>query len=97
MMKVTLIGAGNLATQLGKSLHRAGVEICQVFSRTEGTRGELGFYIVSDGTTKPYRIHIRRPSFVNMQGLNAMCRGMFIGDSVAAYSSIDPIMGEVDC
>ena len=69
----------------------------EVFSRTEGTRGELGFYIVSDGTTKPYRIHIRRPSFVNMQGLDAMCRGMFIGDSVAAYSSIDPIMGEVDC
>ena len=69
----------------------------EVFSRTEGTRGELGFYIVSDGTTKPYRIHIRRPSFVNMQGLNAMCRGMLIGDSVAAYSSIDPIMGEVDC
>ena len=69
----------------------------EVFSRTEGTRGELGFYIVSDGTTKPYRIHIRRPSFVNMQGLDAMCRGMLIGDSVAAYSSIDPIMGEVDC
>ena len=68
-----------------------------VLSRTEGTRGELGFYIVSDGTTKPYRIHIRRPSFVNMQGLNAMCCGMLIGDSVAAYSSIDPIMGEVDC
>ena len=69
----------------------------EVFSRTEGTRGELGFYIVSDGTPKPYRIHIRRPSFVNMQGLDAMCRGMLIGDSVAAYSSIDPIMGEVDC
>ena len=69
----------------------------EVFSRTEGTRGELGFYIVSDGTTKPYRIHIRRPSFVNMQGLDIMCRGMLIGDAVAAYSSIDPIMGEVDC
>lgn len=69
----------------------------EVFSRTEGARGELGFYIVSDGTTKPYRIHIRRPSFVNMQGLDAMCRGMLIGDSVGAYSSIDPIMGEVDC
>ncbi len=69
----------------------------EVYSRTEGTRGELGFYIVSDGTTKPYRVHIRRPSFVNMQGLDLMCRGMLIGDSVSAYSSIDPIMGEVDC
>ena len=69
----------------------------EVYSRTESTRGELGFYIVSDGSTKPYRVHIRRPSFVNMQGLNAMCRGMLIGDSVAAFSSIDPLMGEVDC
>lgn len=69
----------------------------EIYSRTEGTRGELGFYIVSDGTPKPYRIHIRRPSFVNMQGLDAMCRGMLIGDSVAAYSAIDPIMGAVDC
>lgn len=69
----------------------------EVYSRTEGTRGELGFYLVSDGTPKPYRVHIRRPSFVNMQGLDLMCRGMLIGDSVSAYSSIDPIMGEVDC
>lgn len=69
----------------------------EVFSRTEGTRGELGFYIVSDGTTKPYRVHIRRPSFINMQGLDDMCRDMLIGDSVAAFSAIDPLMGEVDC
>lgn len=69
----------------------------EVFSRTEGTRGELGFYIVSDGTTKPYRVHIRRPSFVNMQGLNDMCKGYLIGDSVAAFSAIDPLMGETDC
>lgn len=69
----------------------------EIYSRTEGTRGELGFYIVSDGTPKPYRIHIRRPSFVNLQGLDAMCRGMLIGDSVVAFSAIDPIMGAVDC
>lgn len=68
-----------------------------VYSRTEGTRGELGFYIVSDGSTKPYRVHIRRPSFINLQGLAKMCEGYLIGDSVSAYSSIDPIMGEVDC
>ena len=69
----------------------------EVYSRTEGTRGELGFYIVSDGSTKPYRVHIRRPSFINLQGLDDMCRGMLIGDSVAAFSAIDPLMGEVDC
>ena len=69
----------------------------EVFSLTEGTRGELGFYIVSDGTNKPYRVHIRRPSFVSMQGLNPMCRGGLIGDAIAASASIDPLMGEVDC
>jgi len=69
----------------------------EIYSRTEATKGELGFYIVSDGTAKPYRVHIRRPSFVNLQGLDAMCRGMLIGDSVAAFSAIDPLMGEVDC
>ncbi|MBQ9364976.1 MAG: NADH-quinone oxidoreductase subunit D [Schwartzia sp.] len=69
----------------------------EIFSRTEGTRGELGFYIVSDGTTKPYRVHIRRPSFISMQGLNPMCRGGLIGDAIAAFASIDPLMGEVDC
>lgn len=69
----------------------------EVYSRTEGTRGELGFYMVSDGTPKPYRVHIRRPSFINMQALNDMCRGYLIGDSVAAFAAIDPLMGEVDC
>ena len=69
----------------------------EVYSRTEGTRGELGFYMVSDGSAKPYRVHIRRPSFINMQALNDMCRGYLIGDSVAAFAAIDPLMGEVDC
>ncbi len=68
-----------------------------VYHRVENTRGELGFYIVSDGTTKPYRVHIRRPSFVNLQALDTMCRGMLIADAVAAFSTIDPLMGEVDC
>ena len=69
----------------------------EVYHRVENTRGELGFYIVSDGTTKPYRVHIRRPSFINLQALDTMCQGMLIADSVAAYSTIDPLMGEVDC
>ena len=69
----------------------------EVYSRTESTRGELGFYMVSDGSAKPYRVHIRRPSFINMQALDDMCRGDLIGDSVAAFAAIDPLMGEVDC
>lgn len=69
----------------------------EVYHSVENTRGELGFYIVSDGSAKPYRIHIRRPSFINLQALNTICKGMLIGDIVAVLSTIDPLMGEVDC
>lgn len=69
----------------------------EVYHSVENTRGELGFYIVSDGSTKPYRVHIRRPSFINLQALDTLCRGMLIGDVVAVLSTIDPLMGEVDC
>ena len=68
-----------------------------VYCRVENTRGELGFYIVSDGTAKPYRVHIRRPSFVNLQALDPLCRGTLVADSVVVYSTLDPLMGEVDC
>ncbi len=67
------------------------------YHRVENTRGELGFYIVSDGSTKPYRVHIRRPSFVNLQALDSMCQGMLLADAVTAFATIDPLMGEVDC
>ena len=67
------------------------------YHRVENTRGELGFYIVSDGSTKPYRVHIRRPSIVNLQALDTMCRGMLLADAVTAFATIDPLMGEVDC
>ena len=62
----------------------------------EGPRGEIGCYIVSDGTSKPYRMHIRPPSFVNLQCLPHMMRGGLIADGVAIISSVDPILGEVD-
>ncbi len=68
-----------------------------IYHRVENTRGELGFYIVSDGTAKPYRVHIRRPSFVNLQALDPLCRGTLVADSVVVYSTLDPLMGEVDC
>ncbi len=69
----------------------------EIYHSVENPRGELGFYIVSNGTLKPYRVHIRRPSFINLQALDTMCRGMLIGDVVAVLSTIDPLMGEVDC
>ena len=69
----------------------------EAYHRVENTLGELGFYIVSDGTTKPYRVHIRRPSFINLQALDHMCKGMLLADAVTAFATIDPLMGEVDC
>jgi NADH-quinone oxidoreductase subunit D len=68
----------------------------EAYCAVESPRGELGCYIVSDGTAKPYRMHIRGPSFVNLQTLPHMMRGGLIADAVAVISSVDPIMGEVD-
>ena len=68
----------------------------EVYVATESPRGELGCYLVSDGSPKPYRMHIRGPSFVNLQGLPLMMRGGLLADAVAVCSSVDPVMGEVD-
>ena len=68
----------------------------EVYVAVESPRGELGCYLVSDGSSKPYRLHIRGPSFVNLQSLPTMLRGGLIADAVAVISSIDPVMGEVD-
>ncbi|HJR25287.1 MAG TPA: NADH-quinone oxidoreductase subunit D, partial [Acidimicrobiales bacterium] len=68
----------------------------EAYCAVESPRGELGCYIVSDGSAKPYRMHIRGPSFVNLQTLPHMLRGGMIADAVAVISSVDPIMGEVD-
>ena len=68
----------------------------EVYAAVESPRGELGCYLVSDGSPNPYRMHIRGPSFVNLQTLPHLMRGGLIADAVAVISSIDPIMGEVD-
>jgi NADH-quinone oxidoreductase subunit D len=68
----------------------------EVYVAVESPRGELGCYLVSDGGSKPYRMHIRGPSFVNLQCLPHMMHGGLIADAVAIISSVDPIMGEVD-
>ncbi|MBW8825652.1 MAG: NADH-quinone oxidoreductase subunit D [Acidobacteria bacterium] len=68
----------------------------EVYVAVESPRGELGCYLVSDGGPKPYRMHVRAPSFYNLQSLPHMMRGGFIADAVANISSVDPIMGEVD-
>jgi NADH-quinone oxidoreductase subunit D len=68
----------------------------QVYSAVESPRGELGVHMVSDGSTRPYRVHYRDPSFTNLQAVAAMCEGGQIADVVAAVASIDPVMGGVD-
>jgi NADH-quinone oxidoreductase subunit D len=68
----------------------------QVYVPVESPRGELGAYLVSDGGTRPYRVHFRTPSFSNLQATSAMCEGSLIADIVGAVASIDPVMGDVD-
>jgi NADH-quinone oxidoreductase subunit D len=68
----------------------------ETYVAVESPRGEIGCYLVSDGTAKPVRLHIRGPSFYNLQSMDAMVPGGMFADAVAIVSSIDPIMGEVD-
>jgi NADH-quinone oxidoreductase subunit D len=68
----------------------------EVFQVCEAPKGEIGFYIVSDGGNKPYRCHLRGPSFVNLQGLPKMIEGQLLADAVAIIGSIDIVLGEVD-
>ena len=68
----------------------------EVYQAVESPRGEMGYYIVSDGTAKPYRVHMRGASFANLQTLPKMCEGRLIADVVAAIGSIDIILGEID-
>jgi NADH-quinone oxidoreductase subunit D len=68
----------------------------EAFVRTESAKGELAFYIVSDGSAKPYRMHVRGGSFANLQLLPLMIEGGFLSDVVASIGSIDIVLGEVD-
>ncbi|MEE9591283.1 MAG: NADH dehydrogenase (quinone) subunit D [Thermodesulfobacteriota bacterium] len=68
----------------------------EVYSSIESPKGELGFYIVSDGSEKPFRLKIRVPSFVNLQSIDHMCREEYLADVIAIVGSLDPVFGEVD-
>jgi NADH-quinone oxidoreductase subunit D len=75
-----------------------GVEVPpgEVYQAVESPRGELGFYVVSDGEHRPYRVKIRDPSFVNLQATPKMVEGHLIADAIASIASIDPVLGGVD-
>ena len=68
----------------------------QVYTPVESPRGELGAHLVSDDGTRPYRVHLRDPSFANLQALPAMVEGGLLADVVAAVASLDPVLGGVD-
>jgi NADH-quinone oxidoreductase subunit D len=68
----------------------------EVYASVESSKGELGFYIVSDGSNKPFRMKIRPPSFVNLGALPKMIEGQMVADVVAAIGSIDIVLGEID-
>jgi len=72
------------------------VPVGQVYQAVESPRGELGVHMVSDGGTRPYRVHYRDPSFTNLQSTAAMSEGGMVADVIAAVASIDPVMGGVD-
>jgi NADH-quinone oxidoreductase subunit D len=68
----------------------------QIYSRNESPRGEIGFYIISDGSPKPYRYKVRSPAYVNLSALPEMLRGCLIADCVAVLGSVDIVLGEID-
>ena len=68
----------------------------EVYQAVESPRGELGFYVVSDGSNKPHRCSVREPSFVNLQALAALASGYLMADVVAIIGSIDTVLGGVD-
>ena len=68
----------------------------EVYQAIESPRGEMGYYVASDGTAKPYRVHMRSPSYANLQALPKMCENRLIADVVAAIGSIDIVLGEID-
>jgi NADH-quinone oxidoreductase subunit D len=68
----------------------------EVYQAVESPRGEMGYYVVSDGTAKAYRVHMRAPSYANLQVLAKMCEGRLIADAIAAIGSIDVVVGDID-
>jgi len=101
--KVVLPDRENMKTQMESLIYHFKiitegftVPAGEVYQAVESPRGEMGYYIVSDGTAKPYRVHMRSPSFANLQALPAMCEGRLIADVVAAIGSIDIVLGDVD-
>ena len=85
---------GDIVT--GKPRYQVRVPAGEAYGRVEGPKGELGFYIVSDGAAQPWRYHVRAPSFINLTALSKMCEGQKVADVVVILGSIDIVLGETD-
>jgi NADH:ubiquinone oxidoreductase subunit D len=68
----------------------------EAYGRVEGPKGELGYYLVSDGKPTPWRYHVRAPSFINLTALSKMCEGNKVADAIIILGSIDIVLGETD-
>ena len=68
----------------------------EVYQAVESPRGEMGYYVVSDGTSRPYRVKVRSPSFANLQALPKIAAGRMVADLIACIGSIDIVLGEID-
>ncbi len=82
--------------QTGKPQYQARVPAGEAYGRVEGPKGELGFYVVSNGKPNPWRYHVRAPSFINLTALSEMCKGHKVADVVVILGSIDIVLGETD-
>lgn len=80
----------------GKPQYQVKVPAGESYGRVEGPKGELGYYVVSNGKPNPYRYHVRPPSFINLTSLVDMCKGMKVADVVVILGSVDIVLGEVD-
>ncbi len=101
--KIVLPDREKMKTQMEALIHHFkivtegfAVPAGEVYQSVESGHGLVGYYIVSDGTAKPYRVHMRYPSFATLQALETMCKGRLIADVVAVIGSIDIVLGEID-
>src|SRR5271168_1220190 len=101
--KIVLPDREQMKTQMESLIHHFkivtegfAVPAGEVYQAVESPRGEMGYYVVSDGTAKPYRVHMRAACFANLQTLPTMCEGHLLADVVAAIGSIDIVLGEID-
>ena len=101
--KIILPNREQMKTQMESLIHHFkivtegfAVPAGEVFQVVESPRGQMGYYVVSDGTAKPYRVHMRNPSYATLQALETMCKGRMLADVVAVIGSIDIVLGEID-